>query len=311
MAVEVYGDRGDESGFSSRIESISGARCRAFGHGDAFHAQATAALVVQAHPFFPSNQGLEWARRIAPKAVSLITGGDKGRSWRNALKTQWKEWKSLHRMGIRVHRVVYKDGYSRWDLYRILGIYRLICGFDVHSQFLVDPQLYDAMFHSPWDPEKPRPVRISFLGCLDPKNRRGFLSSLKPLFRNADMYWHEYTDSTGAGVTAQEYLKLLSDSDFTLCPPGYSLVTHRPLEALLRGAIPIVNEGELCLYGIELKDKVNCISVKNHRWHDAVQYALNLSKEKVVSMRYLIWEMQDRLCYEKTSLSMCRRLGVL
>ncbi|MGQ9671036.1 MAG: hypothetical protein ACUVWY_12885 [Desulfosoma sp.] len=141
---------------------------------------------------------------------------------------------------------------------------------DVHSQFLVDPQRSDALLHTPWGPEKPRPVRISFLGCLDPKNRRGFLSSLRPLFRNPDMYWHEYTDSAEAGVTAQEYLKLLSDSDFTLCPPGYSLMTHRPLEALLRAAIPIMNEGELCLYGIELKDKVNCVAVKNHRWQDVV-----------------------------------------
>ncbi|WP_245802446.1 hypothetical protein [Desulfacinum hydrothermale] len=124
------------------------------------------------------------------------------------------------------------------------------------------------------------------------------------------MFWHEYTDSSGSGVSAADYVRILSQSDFVLCPPGYSLVTHRPIEALLRGAVPILNEKEVDLYGLEMRHGVHCIAVKDDRWEEAVLHALDLPREKVRSMRRRIHALRDRLSYHETSKAMCRRLGL-
>ena len=311
MEVDLLCEPNRQSDFCARIEAIPEARIHLLSERDEFSLEQIGPLIVQAHPILPSPKALNTVRLLVQEPVRLITGGDKGWSWKRAMELQLEELKSLRRAGMQIQRVVYKDGCRKIDLYRFLGIPRFICGFDVHSQFLVDPQLFKAMFHNAWDPQKPRTFRVSFLGCLDPRHRRDFLPALRPLFSKPNMYWHEYTNSDGAGVSAQDCVHLLTDSDFVLCPPGYSLVTHRPLEALLRGAIPILNEAELDLYGIALEDQVNCWAVKHHGWKEAIRHVRDLPWEKVLSMRCRIHEMQDHIQYEKTSLAMCQRLGVL
>ena len=65
------------------------------------------------------------------------------------------------------------------------------------------------------------------------------------------MFWHEYSDASPIGLDPAEFVRRLTDSDFTLCPRGYSRVTHRPVEALLRGSVPVIAADEIDLYGID------------------------------------------------------------
>ena len=106
-------------------------------------------------------------------------------------------------------------------------------------------------------------------------------------------------------------MDVLTRSDFTLCPPGYSLVTHRPMEALLRGSIPVFNVNELDLYDIGLVDGVNCITVRDNRWDTAVGQLMDLNHDKLQKMRINIRDMLEKhLLYDVSSMQMRKRLGI-
>jgi hypothetical protein len=125
------------------------------------------------------------------------------------------------------------------------------------------------------------------------------------------MYWHEYPDAAPVGLDPREFLDVLSRSDFTLCPIGYSLVTHRPIEAMLRGSIPVISANELDLYGIEFKDGTNCIAVSGGDWPNAIQRLARIEENEIIGMRSNIYSMfDDRLNYEALSKRMRTRFGV-
>gem|GEM_PF-3087369 len=309
LSVEVCFESNRADSFLGAVKEVPNVRL--WPYPEVPKASGDERILVQAHPFFPAKNLLHALSKSSPKGITLITAGDNGRSWRQAFRLQRKEYGALKEFGFRPERVAYKDGPRRFDFYALRGCSRSVVGFDVHSQFLRNPELFKAAFYAPWDPERFRPFRASFLGCLDPPSRRGFLPQLRPLFRSEDMFWHEYSDRSGSGVSARRYLRILEDSDFALCPPGYSLVTHRPLEALLKGSIPVLNASETGLYGIDLQDGKNCIAVRRNDWVDAVQRIRKMDTSDVLSLRRNIHGMQERLRYERTSLEMCRRLGVL
>src|SRR5262249_11331145 len=158
------------------------------------------------------------------------------------------EVRTIGRHADKVDRVLYKDGFYPFDL---LGLFktRQTIGFDVHSQFLHDHRMFQTIHALDWSPETKRPILASFLGSRDPAVRESILAGVRHLFRSdlaptregaKRMYWHEYSDAAPNGVAPEEFVKVLTQSDFTLCPRGYSLVTHRPIEALLRGSIPVL-----------------------------------------------------------------------
>jgi len=147
--------------------------------------------------------------------------------------------------------VAYKDGFHSADLLGVLRR-RQVIGFDAHSKFLRDPSLFAKIHAMDWDPGIVRPMRANFLGSRDPAIRTRILDSVHRYFTSfraspagdaspKKMYWHAYSDSQPAALGPAEFLDILQASDFTLAPPGYSLVTHRPIEALLRGSIPVLN----------------------------------------------------------------------
>jgi hypothetical protein len=125
------------------------------------------------------------------------------------------------------------------------------------------------------------------------------------------MYWHEYSDAEPAALGLREFVDILSRSDFTLCPPGYSLITHRPIEALLRGSIPILHGDELDIYDIGLKDGVNCIAVAQGRWREAIGRCRGMDENTRITLRRNVRTLADkRLLYESSSRSMRLRLGL-
>jgi hypothetical protein len=124
------------------------------------------------------------------------------------------------------------------------------------------------------------------------------------------MYWHEYPDTAPIGIEPQEFLKVLTRSDFTLCPRGYSLVTHRPMEALLRGSIPVLSTDELDLYGIRLVDGENCVGVPVGRWPETLRRLACIEQREIIRMRGIIHAMFDeQLRYEADAKAMRLRLG--
>ncbi len=278
-------------------------------------------LIVQVFPR-PAESIVE-VDRLARRArrISLITAGDRSRPWRAANEQQWREARRLAPFAGRIDRVLYKDGYHRRDLLGLLKP-RDIVGFDAHSQFLHDPTLYGAMHARDWDPDAPRQYRLNFLGSQDPAARKQILDAVRPLFlsrgggegggaHGPPMFWHEYSDADPVGVPPLQFVRLLTDSDFTLCPRGYSLVTHRPVEALLRGSIPVLAREEIDLYGIDLVDGENCIGVPAGRWAETVRRLTEAAPAEILRMRRNAFAMfEPYLDYPALARRLRARLGV-
>lgn len=278
-------------------------------------------LIVQVFP--RPHESIVDAGRLAGRArrIALITAGDCSQSWRHAMKLQWQEAKRLARYAGRVDRVLYKDGWHARDLLGALKP-RDVVGFDVHSQFLHDSALYEAMHARDWVAHAHRPYRVNFMGSQDPPSRKKVLDNFRHLF-DADaaassgsatgrtMFWHEYSDADPVGIPPREFIRLLTESDFTLCPRGYSLVTHRPIEALLRGSIPVLAKEEIGLYGVDLVDGENCIGVAEGSWAQTVQRLSRMDERDVVRMRLNAAAMFGRyLDYEALAQRLRTRIGV-
>jgi hypothetical protein len=278
-------------------------------------------LVVQVFPR-PADS-LPGIRALSSRArrITLITAGDRSRAQREATAIQWLE---ARRLGIdlrKVDRLLYKDGWHPRDLLRFLGS-RQVVGFDVHSQFLQDDALFHAIHARDWDAEARRPIAANFIGSRDPQARTRILDSARTPFREQaeslpamrpgkTMLWQEYSDAAPAALAPEAFVRILSNSDFTLCPRGYSLVTHRPIEALLRGSIPVVAADELDLYGFPLNDGRNCIAVPGGAWPEAMQRIARIGERALVEMRRNIAAMfESDLDYDALSRRICSRLGV-
>ena len=278
-------------------------------------------LIVQAFPRpAESLQGIGILARRARK-ITLISAGDRSRSLRDAVKMQWLEARRLGLDLRKVDRVLYKDGCHPRDLARWFAP-RSVVGFDVHSQYLQDPDLFRAIHARDWNPGALRPIRASFIGSKDPKARTRILDSIRPLFdaqaraspavtRYKTMLWREYSDAVPDALAPEEFVRILSDCDFTLCPRGYSLLTHRPIEALLRGSIPVLAAGELDLYGFALEDGRNCIAVPEGGWAGAIRRIAEFAEHDVVRMRRNIHAMFEReLDYDAIARLIRSRIGV-
>jgi hypothetical protein len=278
-------------------------------------------LIVQVFP--RPTESLVNADRLASRArkITLITAGDRSRTWRTAMKLQWQEALVLRRYARKVDRVLYKDGFYASDLLGLLKT-RNTVGFDTHSQFLHDRRMFETIHARDWRPDTTRPVLASFLGSRDPAVREHILASVRSLFRSdapvatrgnaKKMYWHEYSDAAPNGLAPEDFVKLLTESDFSLCPRGYSLVTHRPIEALLRGSIPVLASDELDLYGVDLEDGTNCIGVSDGRWTESVERVLAMDESSIVSMRSRIHAMFDaKLDYAAIAERIRLRVGAL
>ena len=278
-------------------------------------------LIVQTFP--RPTEVLRCLRPLARRArtIAVISAGDRSRSWGAAMRLQWLELKGLARYATKIDRMLYKDGCYRRDVLGLLAP-RLATGFDVHSQFLHDAALFGIIHSRDWDPDLRRPILVNFLGCQDPEARKRILDSMRHMFRSTNqgpipaittkaVFWHEYSDAAPVGLGSIEFVQKLSSSDFTLCPRGYSVVTHRPIEALLRGSIPVVSSNELDLYGVDLEDAANCVAVSDEDWPGAIQRLARMKETEIIAMRRNIYAMfNEHLNYEALSKRIRTRLGV-
>lgn len=316
--ADVARDRGSSWTLSPRIVEIPGARVIA-DEAAAPPAQIDR-LIVQGHPqLLQHRRALD---KLAPVAASLtaVSAGDRSRPYRQALRLQWKERRWYGRWFGKVTRVVYKDGFHPLDLMG-LSRSRRVVGFDAHSKFLRDAALFEAIHATDWRADAPRPVRANFLGSRDPEARERILDSVERFFvpgrstaaagAPKSMLWHAYSDAQPAALSPEDFVRALTESDFTLAPPGYSLVTHRPVEALLRGSIPVLNRDELDLYDLGLTDGVNCIAVRAGGWPAAMERITGMDEAEVVRMRRNVLELVPRrVAYPALARDISRRLGL-
>jgi hypothetical protein len=277
-------------------------------------------LVVQTFPRPPDTVRDVPLLAARARAVALISAGDRSRRWRDALELQWIEIRSFGVLSRRIDRILYKDGFHPRDLF---GLFRRrqAVGFDAHSQFLHHADTFAAIHALDWDALRPRPLLANFLGSQDPALRKVILDSVRDQFQSRSgeaisprpgktMFWYEYTDAEPAVLPPSEFIATLTRSDFTLCPRGYSLVTHRPIEALLRGSIPVLAEDELDLYGVELRDEYNCIAVRQGNWPAATERLVRFPEDSITRMRENVLAMQATLHYRRLAAAICRRIGL-
>lgn len=275
-------------------------------------------LIVQGHFLLLGYRHV--LDKLASRAITItaISSGDRSRPYHQAFKLQWRELCWYGRWFRKVERVAYKDGYYPVDLFGSFKL-RQVVGFDAHSKFLQDEALFRALHAQDWKSGTPRPIWANFVGSRDPDSRGQILDSVEAYFiqpsaanrQRKNMVWHVYSDAHPAALSPQEFLRTLTESDFTLSPPGYSLVTHRPVEALLRGSIPVLNEDELDLYDLDLADGVNCIAVPAGEWTDAMDRVIRMGEAEILAMRRNIQAMlTERVAYPALSRNICRRLGL-
>ena len=86
-----------------------------------------------------------------------------------------------------------------------------------------------------------------------------------------------------SGLDPSAYLRILTDLDFCISPPGHDPYTHRTVEAIVRGSVPILAEPRA--YDLGLRDGENCIVVSNGDWLEATRRALSMPQFEVVRLR--------------------------
>src|SRR6266540_3294024 len=158
----------------------------------------------------------------------------------------------------------------------------------LHPKFIANSEWLKASF-APVQVDAPRQWRLGFLGNREPPERTVRLAQCKGAIAGAEsrVNWREYggwETIEPRGLVPMEYMQALSDLDFCLSPPGWGLQwTHRTIEALVRGAIPVLEDPQA--HGLDLRDGENCIIAKSDDWGSAVRRALNYAEADVRRMR--------------------------
>jgi hypothetical protein len=305
-------DLGSSWSLSSRIALLDGATVV---HDDGTRSPSHLdVLVVQGNPLLLKyRQPLDRLAAVAD-SITAVSAGDRSRPYRQALALQWREWRWYGRWFAKVRRIAYKDGHYPVDWLGSMRSRRVV-GFDAHSKFLQDDALFRAIHREDWSRDAVRPYRANFVGSRDPDARGRILDSVESQFVGPGsvprMVWHAYSDAKPAALSPLEFLQVLTDSDFTLAPPGYSLVTHRPVEALLRGSIPVLHTSELDLYDLQLTNGVNCIAVPPGAWPAAIRRIVAMDQGEIVAMRHRVLQtMRERVTYSALARAMAGRLAV-
>src|SRR5262249_9714006 len=190
-------------------------------------------------------------------------------------------------------------------------------GAFVHPWYLFDRNLRAEMFATPWQPEARRRARLIFSGDAASPRRRLLVERCRRFVeRRSDAHLirtYEEALSSPSWPRAEEKLvvwmetqagqkvnlipwadwpAVLRNCDFCLCPPGYEQKSHRVVECLLQGAIPILHCPEE--YDIGMRDGVNCIIVRNGDWETGLARAMDCDFAAIVRMRTEVAELVNK-----------------
>jgi hypothetical protein len=164
----------------------------------------------------------------------------------------------------------------------------------LHPQLFSDEPLNQVF--SDFSVNEPRPYAIGFMGNMNPKERSTILAECRRAIEGAKArsFWIEYGDNEHQNaLTPEQFISTLGQMDFCLCPTGWSRWTHRVVESLCRGAIPILQDAHL--YGLGLQDSVNCIMVRGNDWYGSVKAALSLPIEDLHNLRRNVFDLRKKM----------------
>jgi hypothetical protein len=103
--------------------------------------------------------------------------------------------------------------------------------------------------------------------------------------KTAGIMWHADRPGSTRERPLNEYLDVMGDTFFTLCLPGQALTTHRALEAIHCGSIPVLPEETASQYDLPLKHGRNCWLVPRDRWEAAMETLGALDRQKVLELQ--------------------------
>lgn len=164
----------------------------------------------------------------------------------------------------------------------------------LHPQVFFDEPLKQVF--ADFSAREARQYAIGFMGNKNPKERAAILTECRRAIEQvkATSFWVEYGDTEHhKALTSEQFFSSLGQMDFCLCPTGWSRWTHRVVESLCRGAIPILEDAHL--YGLDLQDSVNCIIVKDGDWYRSVKVALSLPLEELQNLRLNVINLRDKM----------------
>ncbi len=271
-------------------------------------------LCVELTRLTPRDRADFYARRATRVGIVTYCARE---TWLRTILAELMDARRCRRCVLRARRFVYVDGWRNIDLFGLLGT-RKHLGIDVHSSFLLDARLREMMFAHDWEPSHSRPYRLNFIGTPSPDSRARILQDLEAALsrrgervarvpeQSGDILW-----LNGVAVSGDRFCRFLTDSDYTLCPPGHIRLTHRVIEALLRGSIPILHADELPLYDLNLESGINCIAVSPAKWDETVAAAINADLKTKIRMRTAILQMREKyLTIAASNRRICRSLGI-
>lgn len=165
----------------------------------------------------------------------------------------------------------------------------------VHPQLFCKERLPEVF--GDFSIDEKRSFSIGFIGNRNPPERVRVLHDCRHVIdqMGAHSMWIEYGDEEHHSALAPDkYIEALGQMDFCICPAGWGgNWTHRVVECLCRGAIPILPNPHL--YGLGLLDSVTCLIVRDNNWRGAASTALHLPTEKIRQMRRNILILRETL----------------
>ena len=264
------------------------------------------------------RQGLTLWQKHAARVIAWNSNEHESSFWEN-LRGELACMKHYWEFLPRVKSVIVSAGRTK------LRPTAMVCravrqGYFAHPIFFREQPLFREMFEGDCAWQNSRAVRLVFSGNPEPASRRqlidevfravqafpgiGILRHYEGLMDrrhvnggpvalwmvrgdSSDPKWYMRQDV----VPPAKWPGVLRQCDFVFCPPGYEKKTHRVIESLLQGVIPILDCPEE--YEIGLADGKNCLKVFAGSWKDAVKRALGMKSEDVIKMRAAVKEIRN------------------
>jgi hypothetical protein len=249
------------------------------------------------------NELTAWRNKAAAVAFLLSDIGHV--DYKNRLRELVRSWP--HYLG--ASRAIYRHSpVARWRTFPFYRQKPVYFSPYLHPQYFVPAELSNAF--SIVKSTVQRRFRLGFLGNRQPPRRAAQLAQCRRAIEEAgitvigshlessdstnQVVWVEYGGSESAGLSGLDpsaYLRILADMDFCISPPGWERYTHRTVEAIVRGSVPILAEPSA--YDLGLRDGENCIVVRNGDWLEATRRALGIAKSEVVRLRSSVLALRE------------------
>lgn len=242
----------------------------------------------------------QWTSRAERTALLYFNDfGNLTDLWKQQASDRW----SFHGVLRNVSAMVNYSGPSGPDIFRLPWI--------KHQKAFIGPNLGCLYWDDcrteivkAWEAQATRPVTLSFLGSEGHSARWAILRQVGDALA-ADSTWmldrsvcpspskkRVFHLTPPRRLSQLEYLKALQRSNFSLCPLGGSHWTHRTMECLLSGSIPIVGKSSLEYYGDLAMPGSTLLVVEDEHdpvaWLNAVRSAVAMPHDEIVRMRKAI-----------------------